>query len=52
VLISNEVVNRLKLARLASLAKQATIAECIDNLDNLEELNTVARSPACLLMCL
>ncbi|MCX6136904.1 MAG: DSD1 family PLP-dependent enzyme [Ignavibacteriales bacterium] len=42
VLVSNEVVGKVKLERLAALAKRATVAVCTDNLENVKDLGAVA----------
>lgn len=44
ILVSNEVVGRVKLERLAALAKKASVAVCTDNADNVKALGTVAGS--------
>jgi len=43
VLVSNEIVSPLKIARLAALAGRARIGVCVDDLDNVAELNRAAR---------
>jgi len=42
VLVSNEVVGAVKLARLARLAKRATIGVCVDDADNVADLQAAA----------
>jgi len=42
VLISNEVVDAAKLARVAELAKRATIGICVDDADNVRALGAAA----------
>ncbi|MDP7667399.1 MAG: DSD1 family PLP-dependent enzyme [Rhodospirillales bacterium] len=42
VLVTNEVVDRVKVNRLVSLAKQARVAVCADDAGNAEALNAAA----------
>src|SRR5687768_6437367 len=42
VLIANEVVGAVKVARLAALARQAHVAVCVDNLENVAALDAAA----------
>lgn len=42
VLIANEVVGAVKLARLAQLARRAKIAVCVDDVANLRDLEAAA----------
>ncbi len=43
ILIANQIVSPIKLARLASLARQVRITVAIDDSDNLAELSAVAQ---------
>jgi len=47
ILVSNEVVGRVKLERLAALAKKASVAVCTDNADNVKALGTGCRFVRC-----
>jgi 3-hydroxy-D-aspartate aldolase len=38
VLVSNEVVGAVKIARLAAIAKKARVGVCVDNISNLREI--------------
>lgn len=42
VLVSNEVVGAVKIARLARLAKRATIGVCVDDAGNVADLQSAA----------
>jgi len=42
VLVSNEIVGRVKLARLAALARQARVAVCADHPRHVDDLDEVA----------
>ena len=42
VLIANQVVGPIKMARLVELAKKATIRVCVDDADNVKELSQAA----------
>ena len=42
VLVANEVVGAVKVARLAALARQAHVAVCVDNLENVAALDAAA----------
>ena len=44
VLIANEVVGRIKLARLAALAQRARISVCVDDAANVADLDDAARA--------
>jgi D-serine deaminase-like pyridoxal phosphate-dependent protein len=44
ILIANEIVGPLKLARLARLAKQTNLAVCVDDADNVAALAAAVRA--------
>jgi D-serine deaminase-like pyridoxal phosphate-dependent protein len=46
VLVSNEVVGRVKLERLAALAKRAQLGVCVDHPDNVRELQAAMKRAA------
>jgi D-serine deaminase-like pyridoxal phosphate-dependent protein len=43
ILIANQIVGAVKIARLASLAQQARITVAVDNEENIKELSTIAQ---------
>lgn len=43
ILIANQIVGAVKIARLASLAQQARITVAVDNKENIRELSAVAQ---------
>jgi D-serine deaminase-like pyridoxal phosphate-dependent protein len=46
ILVSNEIVDAHKLARLVALARRATIAVCVDDAGTVETLNAAAATAA------
>ena len=44
ILVSNEIVDPRKLARLAALAQQVRVAVCVDDADNVDALSFAARN--------
>ena len=52
VMVSNQVVDPKKVARLAQLASQARILVCVDNLRNVDDLSAAAMSKQANIECL
>ena len=44
VMVSNEVVGAVKLARLAALGKRARVSVCVDDAQNIADLDAAARA--------
>lgn len=52
VMVSNQVVDLKKIARLAQLAKQARVLVCIDDLQNVDHMSTAATARDANIECL
>ena len=52
VMVSNQVVDPRKIARLAQLAKSARVLVCVDDLDNVEDLSAAAATHGANIECL
>lgn len=52
IMVSNQVVDRRKIARLAQLAKTARVLVCVDDLHNVEDLSTAAVTHGASIECL
>jgi len=52
VMVSNQVVDTNKIARLAQLAKQARVLVCVDNLQNVIDLSAAATDQHANIECL
>jgi len=51
ILIANEIVGRLKIARLLELAKRCTITVAVDDADNVRQLSAAAVAAGVTLRC-
>ena len=52
VMVSNQVVDPRKIARLAQLAKAARVLVCVDDLHNVEDLSAAATAEDAIIECL
>ncbi len=52
VMVSNQVVDTNKIARLAQLAKQARVLVCVDDLSNVDDLSAAATAQQANIECL
>lgn len=52
VMVSNQVVDTNKIARLARLAKQARVLVCVDDLQNVDDLSAAATAQHANIECL
>ncbi|MDH3633251.1 MAG: DSD1 family PLP-dependent enzyme [Gammaproteobacteria bacterium] len=52
VMVSNQVVDPRKIARLAQLAKTARVLVCVDDLHNVDDLSAAAKAHDVIIECL